>query len=223
MTEVAKKFHEEFYGSLAWETTRWRGLTTFKFPQDLIVYQEIIWECRPTVIIEAGTFKGGSSAFFRDMLDLTPRTSIPKIVVTIDLEDRRDQRAIEAMQDEHLRDRDTPNLIFVLGSSVDPLTLEKVNRYVCSSDRTMVVLDSNHSRDHVLTELEAYAPLVSVGQYLVVEDTNLNGHPVLPGFGPGPAEALEAWLPSHPEFEVDRSRERFMVTSNPGGWLRRVR
>ncbi len=87
----------------------------------------------------------------------------------------------------------------------------------------MVVLDSDHSRDHVRAELEALAPLVTVGSYLVVEDTNINGHPVLPEFGPGPWEALQEFMEGNEEFEVDRGAEKFYVTMNPGGYLRRVR
>ena len=87
----------------------------------------------------------------------------------------------------------------------------------------MVVLDSDHSQAHVAAELEAYRSFVAPGCYLVVEDTNINGHPVAADFGPGPMEAVEAFLPRAPEFEVDRSRERFLLTLNPGGYLRRIR
>ncbi len=85
----------------------------------------------------------------------------------------------------------------------------------------MVILDSDHSRDHVLRELELYSPLVTPGCYLVVEDTNVNGHPVSPEFGPGPMEAVEAFLETTNDFEVDRSREKLLLTFNPSGYLRR--
>jgi cephalosporin hydroxylase len=87
----------------------------------------------------------------------------------------------------------------------------------------MVILDSDHSEAHVKAELEAYRKVVSVGCYLIVEDTNVNGHPARAEFGPGPMEALDAFLPSAPEFEIDRTRERFMMTLNPRGFLRRTR
>ena len=88
----------------------------------------------------------------------------------------------------------------------------------------MVILDATHVEAHVAAELRAYAPLVSVGHYLIVEDTNVNGHPVHPEHGPGPTEAVQAFLqePAAQEFEVDRSCERFYLTMNPGGYLRRV-
>ena len=85
----------------------------------------------------------------------------------------------------------------------------------------MVVLDSNHSRDHVLRELEVYGPLVTPGCYLVVEDTNVNGHPVLPDHGPGPMEAVEEFLATTDDFEVDRGRENRLLSFNPSGYLRR--
>ena len=86
----------------------------------------------------------------------------------------------------------------------------------------MVILDSDHSRDHVLAELRAYAPMVTTAQYLIVEDTNVNGNPVLPEFGPGPMEALDAFLAENDDFEPDDEREKFLLTFNPRGYLRRV-
>jgi cephalosporin hydroxylase len=85
----------------------------------------------------------------------------------------------------------------------------------------MVILDSDHSRDHVLGELRIYGKMVTRGQYLIVEDTNINGHPALPEFGPGPMEALDLYLKEDDAFEIDPSREKFYMTFNPRGYLRR--
>jgi cephalosporin hydroxylase len=85
----------------------------------------------------------------------------------------------------------------------------------------MAVLDSDHSYEHVLKELEAYGPLVTPGCYMIVEDTNVNGHPVVPDHGSGPAEAVETFLNESAFFDVDRDRERLLMTFNPGGYLRR--
>ena len=109
------------------------------------------------------------------------------------------------------------------GSSTSAEVLDQVTAFVQDAERVMVILDSDHSREHVLRELELYAPLVSKGCYLVVEDTNVNGHPVVPGFGPGPMEALNEFLSGSNDFEVDRSREKLMLTFNPCGYLLRVR
>jgi cephalosporin hydroxylase len=131
-------------------------------------------------------------------------------IVTVDVEDRPGRPV-------HGR------ITYLEGSSTSDEVLEQVTAFVQDAERVMVILDSDHSRDHVLRELELYSPLVSKGCYLVVEDTNVNGHPVVPGFGPGPMEALIEFLGGTNDFEVDRSREKLMLTFNPSGYLLRVR
>jgi cephalosporin hydroxylase len=205
---ATEAFHIAYYR--AWEEHRgtkdlhWFGYRTIKTPMDMWIYQEIVTETRPEVIVECGTAFGGSALFFASLFDLLGRGE----VVTID---------IEAQQDlpKH------PRISRIIGSSTDPAVTEEVRRRV-RGRRTMVVLDSDHHEPHVSGELRAYGPLVSFGCYLVVEDTNVNGHPVRPDHGPGPMEAVEAFLPTAPEFQVDRRRERFMLTLNPGGFLKRV-
>jgi cephalosporin hydroxylase len=176
-----------------------------KSPMDLWAYQEIVAETKPHVIVECGTAFGGSSYYLASLLDLLGRGE----VVTVDIEARPGQPT-------------HPRITRLIGSSTDPAIVTQVRQRVAGR-RAMVILDSEHSRDHVAAELEAYRGLVAVGCYLVVEDTNVNGHPVVPEHGPGPMEAVEAFLPEASEFEVDRARERFMLTLNPGGYLRRVR
>jgi cephalosporin hydroxylase len=96
-----------------------------------------------------------------------------------------------------------------------------VRRRADGLERVWVILDSDHSAAHVRAELEAYADVVTPGGYLIVEDTNVNGHPAAPEFGPGPTEAVRDWLKTAPPFDADASCERFLVTLNPGGFLRR--
>jgi cephalosporin hydroxylase len=96
-----------------------------------------------------------------------------------------------------------------------------VSDLVGEDDSVLVILDSDHTKDHVLAEMRAYGPLVTRGSYLIVEDTNINGHPVLPDFGPGPWEAVEEFLQGNDQFQVDRSREKLLMTFNPMGYLRR--
>ncbi len=198
------EFHQLYYGSVVWMQTFWRGVPTQKCPLDLWIYQEILHELRPDLIVETGTADGGSAYYLASICDLFDSGRI----VTVDIERRSRPR--------HRR------IAYLEGrTSTDPEVVAEVRRRIGRRDRVMVILDSDHSRDHVRAELEAYAPLVTPGQYLIVEDTNVNGNPVLPEFGSGPAEALTEWLVGRDDFEVDRSREKFGLTFNPGGYLRR--
>lgn len=204
--EVVTAFHRLYYDAhdTTWARTFWRGVPVLKCPLDLWVYQEILFETRPDLIVETGTFGGGSAYYLANVCDLLGAGA----VVTIDVDPQRDLP-------EHER------ITYVTGSSVDGEIVAEVGRRAGRAERVMVILDSDHSRDHVLRELELYGPLVTPGCYLVVEDTNVNGHPVVPHFGPGPMEALTAFLEGNEEFEVDRGREKLLLTFNPSGYLRR--
>jgi cephalosporin hydroxylase len=215
--DVADAFHRHYYGAGKWTDLHWRGSLIKKNPFDLQMYQEIISECQPDIIVETGTEGGGSAVFFRDMLRLTSPVwaEIQVGVISVDIDPSKlDHKGNDG------------GIVFMQGAdSAYPGTLASVEAHIkaCGIDRpkVMVVLDSNHTEAHVAAELELYARLVTPGQYLVVEDTNINGHPVRPDFGPGPWEAVEKWLPKHPEFEIDLRRERLGITSNPRGWLKR--
>jgi cephalosporin hydroxylase len=202
------RFHRLYYESEVWQRTFWMGRQILKCPLDLWIYAEIIQETRPQLIVETGTYAGASALYFAHMLDLAGAEGR---VITIDLDDRQ-----EVKYPKH------PRIEYLLGrSSVDPDVIEAVRR-AASGKRTMVVLDSAHHADHVRAELEAYAELVTTGCYLIVEDTCINGNPVVPWYGPGPREALLAWDPSRHGFTVDTERERLLLTFNPGGYLRRT-
>jgi cephalosporin hydroxylase len=205
-------FHRVYYD--AWEkgtgdgrgtiTLSWFGYRTLKSPLDLWTYQEILVETRPDLIVECGTRFGGSAYYIATLLDLIGRGR----VLTID---------IEAMKGRPVH----PRISYLLGSSTDPAILAQV-RAAAAGKRVMVILDSDHAAAHVAAELAAYHDLVAVGCYLIVEDTNVNGHPVRPDFGPGPMEALNAFLSGRRDFVSDLDRERFLLTLNPRGFLRRV-
>jgi len=202
-------FHQAFYASRQTHgMTYFEGVPILKNPLDLWVYQELIWALRPTLLIETGTAFGGSALFFARQFDKLGSGA----VVSIDLE------PAETVPTH-------PRISYVKGlSSVDARVVESVAQVAASHPRVMVVLDSDHAAPHVLDELHAYAPLVTLGQFLVVEDTNINGRPVAIDWkgGPGPGPAVDAWLPEHPEFEAAVWPERYLITHSPGGWLRRV-
>ena len=185
-----------------WFSMKWRGAPVLKTPADMWVYQEILMEVKPDLVVETGSFRGGSALYFADLLGLIGNGS----VVTVDV--------------EHCKRPKHPRITYLTGSSVAPEIVEQITA-MAEGKRTLVILDSDHSRDHVLAELRAYASLVSPGSYLIVEDTCVRDERLYPGHGPGPADALDIFLVDEDRFEVDRSRERFMHTFNPGGFLRR--
>lgn len=207
-TRVVNAFHKLYYrhASRTLHNTYWLGVPTRKCPLDMWVYGEILYETRPDVIVETGTYKGGSAYFFASMFDLMDQGR----VLTIDIADQPDKP-------KHKR------ISYLLGSSTSDSVFQAVKNSVKESEKVMVVLDSDHTKAHVLNELRLYSALVTVGSYLVVEDTDLNGHPVSPEHGPGPAEALEEFLETNSDFVRDASREKFGLTFFPGGWLKRIR
>lgn len=214
----------------------WLGRPIIQYPQDVVAMQELIWEVRPDLIIETGIAHGGSAVFSASMLALLefahsvrqerafdarkPRRK----VIGIDIDIRpHNRRAIEA----HPL---SPWIEMVGGSSTDPSVASRVRTAAQAYERVLVFLDSNHTHEHVLAELDAYAPLVTPGSYCVVFDTFVEDMPR--GFfadrpwdvGNNPRTAIAAWLPEHPDYVVDRSWDsKLMVTAAAGGFIRRER
>jgi cephalosporin hydroxylase len=203
---ITREFHRLYYnsGPRTWSNTYWLGTAAQKCPLDLWIYQELLHELRPAIIVETGTADGGSALFLASICDLLGHGSIVSV----------DVRA-KAGRPEHDR------ITYLTGSSTAPEIRRQVEELVGDRAPVLVILDSDHARDHVLEELRIYAPLVTPGSYVIVEDTNVNGHPVSPEFGPGPMEAVGEFLREAHEFSVDRSQEKFFLTFNPGGYLRR--
>jgi cephalosporin hydroxylase len=185
----------------------WLGYEALKCPLDLWVYQEIITQQRPDFIIELGTRFGGSALFLASILDLIGSGT----VITIDVDD-----TVAHRRPLHQR------IIYKSASTTDPSTVRDIETMIPPGSRTLLILDSNHSRDHVLNEMRAYAHLVSLGGYMIVEDTNINGHPTYAEYGPGPFEAVEAFMAERNDFVIDHGCERFLLTLNPNGYLKRV-
>jgi cephalosporin hydroxylase len=197
--------HDVFYESDAWTRATWLGAQALKNPLDLWVYQEILHETRPELIVETGTYRGGSALYLASMCDLLGAGEI----VSVDIEPLRDDYP------EH------PRITYLGGrSSTDPEVVAEI-RARAEGRQTLVVLDSDHSQAHVEAELAAYAPIVPVGCYLVVEDSNIGQ--IRKDLMPGPLQAVESFLAGTDEFVVDREREKFLITFNPSGYLRRVR
>ncbi len=210
---IVDDFHDLYYSKLDdgrglhTIVLAWMGHEMFKCPMDLWLYQELIVLKRPGLIIETGTYKGGSGLYLACICDLVGHGS----VVSIDIDDTH-----RAIQPQH------PRLQYVSGSSTAPDIFAQVAAQAAEAGEVMVILDSDHRHDHVLDELRLYSELVPVGGILVVEDTNVNGHPTYPTFGPGPWEAVDSFLAENSRFVADRTYERFLLTMNPRGVLRRV-
>lgn len=215
------RFHQLFYESpQTVERNRWMGIQTVQNPNDVWITQEILFEVKPDFVVETGTYQGGSAALWALLLrEINPDGR----VITIDIEDH----AAEARRLPIARER----VDFLLGSSTAPEIVAEVKRRV-TGRKVVLILDSNHRKEHVLAELQAYAGIVPVGSYAVVQDSNINGHPVVldpkgpAGFyagHPGPWEAIQDFLASDRRFAIDRDRERLLLTLHPSGYLRRVR
>lgn len=207
--ELVHKFHDLYYRH--WRAgadtinLSWFGYRALKCPLDLWIYQELLVRHRPDVVVETGTAEGGSAFFMAMILDHIGSGRI--ISIDVKAEKRRPTH---------------PRISYITGSSVGPAIVADVKERVADG-RAMVILDSDHRADHVIAEIEAYRSLVHVGDYLVVEDTNVNGHPTYPDYGPGPMEAVNLFLTGNDEFEIDRRCERFLMTLNPRGYLRRIK
>ena len=198
----------------------WLGIPVIQYPQDLVAYQELIWSVRPEWIVETGVARGGSVVFAASMLALLGGAGR---VVGVDIDVRPHNR--RRIEEHPMAERIT----LIEGSSTDAAVVRQVAELV-SDKRTLVVLDSNHTHEHVLEELRAYAPMVEEGSYLVVCDTSIaslpgNGYPDRPWSAEdNPATAVTAFLAETDRFVVDEERDhQLLITSNPGGFLRCVR
>ncbi len=199
-----------------WPLVRYRRVPCLKCPLDLWVYHELIQELRPALIVETGTAFGGTALYLADQLRLAGLTD--SRVLTVDLTPR-DHDSMASVS----WDTSGPMLTRILGDCLSDEVVDQVWGAVRqAAGPVLVSLDSDHGAEHVAREMALYAPMVTPGSFLVVEDTNLGGHPVEIGVEDGgPIKAVEAFLVGHPEFYQDVLCERFVLTMHPGGWLRR--
>ena len=199
---IIRDFHKLYYQSASydgtWYDTRWRGVQTLKCPLDLWLYQEIIHEKRPDIIIETGTFMGGSALFMADVCESIGNGRI--ISIDIEYQCRPKHHRIE----------------YIKGSST------QVDIDIPKGSKVMVILDSDHKKSHVIDELNRFSRLVTKNQYMIVEDTNVNGHPVLLDHGDGPMEAVDEFIKGS-GFRIDVSKHKFLLTFNPYGFLLKTR
>jgi cephalosporin hydroxylase len=206
ISDVTRMFHMCYYNSRIWQNTFWHGHQILKCPMDMWIYQELIWKIKPDYIVEAGTFQGGSALYYAHLFDLQDKGE----VITMDVMERPNRP-------EH------PRIHYLMGSSSDAAMYEQVQSMIGDNKTVMVVLDSDHSRDHVFKEMNLWHPMVSLNSYMIVEDSNVNGYPVSPDFGPGPMEAIDDFFKINDMFRIDLNQEKFLMTLNPRGYLLKVR
>lgn len=205
VTHAFLKLYADSFQTTWGNNTHWLGFRVLKCPLDLWIYQEIVYETRPDLIIECGTLDGGSALFFASICDLVGWGE----VVTIDIEARGERP-------QHSR------ITYLLGSSTSNEIMQQVTQRARDKKTVLVCLDSDHTKEHVLQEMRLYSPLVTKNSYLIVEDTIVNGHPLTPEFGPGPMEAVEEFLMETDAFMADTSKEKFYASFNPRGYLKRI-
>lgn len=209
---LIRGFNQIYYNSRVWNHTKWLEVTCEQNPCDSWAMQEIISEIKPDFLIETGTAEGGSSLFYATVLDNATKNGK---VITVDIVNKIKKRTAGLPLFKK-------RINFILGDSVSPEVINAIRQKV-KGRVVLVTLDSLHTKDHVLKELKLYSNFVSLGSYIVVQDTNINGHPVYPEFGPGPMEAVEEFLKNDDRFIVDHRREKFLLTFYPSGYLKRVK
>lgn len=203
----------------------WLGRPIIQYPQDIVAMQQLIWTVQPDLIIETGIAHGGSLIFSASMLELNAACggNPDASVLGIDIDIRAHNRiAIEA----HPLYR---RISMIEGSSIDPAIITQVHKAAEGKKSVLVCLDSNHTHDHVLAELEAYAGLTTVSSYCVVFDTMIEDLPagMYPDRpwdkGANPKTAVHQWLKSHPEFTIDKDiDEKLLISVAPDGYLKRI-
>lgn len=204
VAEVVRLANILYFRSQVFNRTEWLGHKAAKCPMDMWVYQELIHALDTDLLIETGTWTGGSALFFAHLFELRGRGK----VITVDVQE-------QPGRPEH------PRIEYLDGSSVDPAVLERMAAAAEAAQSVMVILDADHKADYKLAEMRAYAGLVTPGSYLIAEDSCFDHWPAWPEFGPGPAKAVQQFLDEDDRFEIDRGQERHLLTFSPLAFLKR--
>lgn len=214
MIPAAQSFHDLYWNSRVWEWTFWQGVPTLKCPLDLWIYQELLWLVRPQLVVEFGTWAGGSAAFIAHTMDLYGAPESAR-VLTVDILDEAAFRPhVERYAEAPFRVRIRPphaRIEYLTGDSLGEATVARVRAEADGRGPVMVIADSDHSFEHTYGELLAYHDIVTPGSWFIMEDTD----------GVEAQRAVEVFLAENDLFVSDPQCEKFHMTFNPGGYLRR--
>lgn len=236
MLNAAKTFMQESLGPKYSYNFEWLGRPIIQYPQDIVAMQELIWEVKPDLIIETGIAHGGSlilSASMLAMIDIceamesnamfNPKESKRKVLgIDIDIREHNKKEILSHPMSSRIE--------MIEGSSISKDTIEKVKNIASNFSKILICLDSNHTHDHVLAELELYAGLTSVGSYCIVFDTVVEDmpndlfkdRPWEPGNNP--KTAVKKFLESSTDFVIDKTIEnKIIITVAPDGFLKRIK
>lgn len=197
-SKIIKDFHDLYYSSRIWAygNTKYKGITIEKLPLDLWVFQEIIYEVKPDLIIELGSFQGGSATWMGDICETFGHGH----VITFEISN-------SVIAPSH------PRVDFIKTNCLIGVATHAVKKAIGKyGSKVLVIDDASHEKDAVIKALEMYGPFVSKGSYFIVEDTHV----------PATKEAVEEFLLKHPEYEIDENCHKFFLTFNPNGYLKKV-
>jgi cephalosporin hydroxylase len=203
--EILRLANIIYFRQKAYEKTHWMGVPAAKCPMDMWMYQELIHALKTDLLIETGTLFGGSALFFAHLFDIIGHGK----VLSVDIE-------LQSTLPQH------PRIEYLKGSSVDKDVLTQIEKHASSAESVTVILDSDHQADYKLKELEAYSKFVTKGNYIIAEDSCFDYYPAWPEYGPGPTQAIQAFMESNGDFKVDRNPELHLITFAPMAFLKRV-
>ena len=220
--QIIKRFNDIYARSEVWRETTWLGILSVQVPSDNWTMQEIIYEIKPDFIIETGTFLGGTALYYAMVLDQVNKNGK---IISVDITDVRDKKVFDS---ELYKER----VEFIEADSVAQTTIDEIRKRV-KNHKVLVTLDSLHTKDHVLKELKLYSQFVSPGSYIVVQDTywdlmpkSMQKEMIARGWTAsieGPLEAVKEFLKTNDNFEIDKSKEKYLLTWYPSGYLKRVK
>ena len=209
---LQKKFVRMYVRTNVHRDTSWLGVPLTQNPCDMWAMQEIFYEVKPDFIIETGTYKGGSTIFFASIIQNINKNGK---VITVDILDYRKPISNRKLFQDRVE--------FILGDSVSKEVIDKIAERIGNSSKVVVTLDSDHSKNHVLKELELYSQFVPLNSYIIVQDTHHDGWGFRKGFKEGPMSAVKEFLQTNKNFMVDRKWEKFLLTWHPSGYLKRIK